>query len=63
MEMYKNKTDYYFQVFYRNTTTATEIPALEIPNTKCKAKCTLSEWYDVYKDILPTKTKELECTM
>lgn len=59
-ELYRNETDYYFQVFYRNTT-AINVSALEIPNAKCGTKCSLYQWYDVYKDILPTKSFEKEC--
>lgn len=58
-ELYKNETNYYLQIFYRNSTTALNVPALEIPN--CGAKCPLNSWYAIYKEILPTKSHEMEC--
>lgn len=60
-ELYRNKTDYYLQLFYRNTTTTLDIPALELPNGNCGTKCPLHKWYDIYKEILPTKTYDMEC--
>lgn len=64
-ELYKNKTDYYFQVFYRNTTTAANVPALIIPNAECGRKCSLEKWFEVYKDILPKEheTRESMCRL
>lgn len=62
-ELYKpseNPSENYLQVFYRNST-KTEPPAMEIPN--CGTKCPLSKWFELYADILPTKSYEEECHM
>lgn len=57
-ELYKSSAENYVQIYYKNST-ETNIPAMEIP--KCGAKCSLKKWYELYEDILPTKTAKEEC--
>lgn len=57
-----NSTEKYLQVFYRNSTDANNIPALEIPNCS-STKCPLDKWYELYGDILPTKSYDEECRL
>ena len=60
-ELYQANDDtHYVQLFYKNST-ATDIPALEIPN--CGQKCALEKLYELYRDIIPTQSFEKECEL
>lgn len=61
-ELYKpnDSSENYLQLFYRKGN-ATDFPALEIPS--CGSKCPLSKWYELFGNILPTKSYEEECHM
>lgn len=64
-ELYKsnNSTEKYLQLFYRNSTDTANAPVpLEIPNCGT-SKCPLNKWYELYRDILPTKTYDEECRL
>lgn len=50
------------QLFYRNSTDSADIPALEIPNCG-SSKCSLEKWFELYENILPTKTYDEECKL
>lgn len=59
-ELYKADEIPYVKIFYRNTT-ETNISPLVIPN--CGVKCKLTEFYELYDDILPTQCYEKECEL
>lgn len=48
------------QIFYKNSTQV-NIPAMEIPG--CGTKCPLSKMYDLFDDILPKNSFEVECKL
>lgn len=58
--MYKADDNPYVQIFYKNST-ITEFPPLEIPG--CGMKCPLHKLYEIYHDILPTKSFDSECIL
>lgn len=50
-ELYKSKkNEHYFQLFYRKSNEESPEP-MEIPG--CGEKCTLEQFYDLYKEIIP----------
>lgn len=52
----------YVQIFYRNSTKLQDIPLLlEFP--ECGVKCPLKKIYELYKNILPTKSYHEECAL
>lgn len=59
--MHKTETEHYIQLFHRNLDEKF-VPALEIPNCG-DSKCPLNKWYELYKDVLPTKPYEEECKL
>lgn len=59
-ELYKENELPFVQIFYRNSTES-NVPALDIP--ECGTKCPLSQLYDLYGDILPTKSFDHECAL
>lgn len=50
-----NLDDYYVQMYYRNST-AENLSPMEIPG--CGTKCTITQLYEVYNEVLPTSFDE-----
>lgn len=59
-ELYQTDSDYYVQIFYKNTTTE-ELKPLNIP--RCGPKCSLGQLNRIYETILPTRDFETECRL
>lgn len=59
-ELYHNDENPYVQIYYRNSTEE-KIPPFEIP--KCGIKCSLNKLYEVYAEILPTRSFDEECKL
>lgn len=59
-ELYQTKSDYYVQIFYKNTTSE-QLTPMNIP--RCGPKCTLSQLNTIYEAILPTRDFDTECRM
>lgn len=54
-ELYKYRSEYFVQFFYRRTPTEIVSP-LKIPN--CNIMCPLDRLYGIFKDILPTDSED-----
>lgn len=55
-ELYKSgEGEHYFQIFYRKLNEEYPSP-MKIPG--CGAKCTLEQFYDLYKDIIPDEDSD-----
>lgn len=61
-ELYKADELPYVQIYYKNSTAA-DIPPIEMEIPSCGKKCPLEKMYEVYQDILPTKSFEEECVL
>lgn len=61
-ELYNRGSKYYVQLYYRNSNEENP-PPLEIPN--CGKFCPLEEFYELYKDLLPTEyeTHDMLCKL
>lgn len=59
-ELYQTNSDYYVQIFYKNTT-GEQLTPLNIP--RCGPKCTLGQLTTIYKAILPTRDFDSECRL
>lgn len=58
LELYQSANGPYIQVIYKSSTRKNTDP-LDIPN--CGPKCPLEKFYELYADILPTKSFDEEC--
>lgn len=60
LELYQSINGPYIQVIYKSSTRQNTDP-LEIPN--CGSKCPLKKFYELYSDILPSKSFDEECRL
>lgn len=60
IELYESVDGPYVQVIYKSSKRHNTDP-LEIPN--CGSKCPLDKFYELYGDILPTKSFDEECML
>lgn len=59
-ELSKRNGEPFVQIFYKNSTDQ-NVPALNIPN--CGQFCHLHKLYELYKDILPSQSVDIECKL
>lgn len=60
IELYRQKNEFYFQIFYRWSNTEKPLP-LDIP--QCGVKCSIAKFRQAYKEIIPTGSYEDECRL
>lgn len=60
-ELYQGNGYPYLQLFYRKYLKDNDPSPIPIPG--CETHCPLSNWYQIYKDILPTQSIEEECRL
>lgn len=62
-ELHKSNGNYHIEIFYKRHYDRDDEPSepLFIPN--CGKKCPLSQFYEIYQDIIPTEDFDTECRL
>lgn len=60
-ELHKSNDDFFIEIFYKQNDDETPLEPLTIPS--CGKRCSLSKFFEIYQDVIPTEDFDTECRL
>lgn len=61
MELHELNGQFYVKIFYKPNSSEMELSPLDIP--ECGASCPIEKFKELYDDIIPKQSPEIECSV